>query len=264
MRGRTAVSACILSLLTLCACDSREQKEQTRQNISTSTPEIVSYIKDKYGFEPEISDSYSDGNTGIFGFSSNNCVIYKLKHGDEEFMAYADCRSDVHKFRDNYQSDDIKKAVADRIEKEFPESFVCASVGCGETAETYHEGDDTRPMFDVYFDGSDLSEVLAGDTLNADIFLVSEDLSDVERFDFVKDIAKSCDSYNFRFISCRSEESAERIRTDRELHLLQKGASYPQFAQYVDSFRVISTNEDICIYDELVYDPSVPEDVLSQ
>ena len=199
--------------LTLCSCrnESESQKEENKRVLEQAEENAAAYIRDKYGFDADITDSEIIYEVKGWDFmiphsEATSSALITLKHDGREFQLIISGKDKNTDGADNYQAEEIKDKFCGTIRSELGEECNIYYANKKITLGGKETGND---FCCPYFDGSDFSGVIS----NLDyciIELYGTDLSDAEKFDKIQQLADCTDSYNFYVVSYDSKWSYDK------------------------------------------------------
>lgn len=138
------------------------EKEYKRQ-FSAASEEALGYIYEKYGFEAVILDDTDteDYNRSMLGLryhfrEGDDQMFLKMEAGGREFYAHTIKRDGSFMISDNYQYEEIKSALTDKISESLPDGVVMDIALIDTESGAFHFS-----FFDIYYDGGNLDEVLS-------------------------------------------------------------------------------------------------------
>ena len=183
------LTACILLItvvVNLCGCF-RKNDRSTREVLE---PQVIEYVKEKYGFKPDIQDWYTES------FRSK-CDHYVYLYGEgKKFMVHVDF---YEKFTDNYESDAIDEAVRRWIDERLPGIYY-AHVEDGFFAkDEKYNGD----VWDFFKSHNKFVRITAT--------YVQQSFSNGSSVSFMTELDGLGIRYDYTFLSCPSEESAKIV-----------------------------------------------------
>ena len=133
---RVLMTLSILSLVFgLCGCGSAgvgsgsNKKKSTKEDLESV---VIEYVRDKYGFEPEIEDWYTDS------FYNNRSHYVLLNDGNDQFRIIIDNNDNIS---DNYESVDIDEDILEWANDILPGAVYAHSLQSYYTKEQKYTGD---------------------------------------------------------------------------------------------------------------------------
>lgn len=227
----------IITLLPIITgCDSKEQQLLNKRYVKQARKNAVEYIENKYGFTPDIISAEQERQPGMFNSTPLSTVLVKMKYEDKAFNVYIDGENENTNGKDNYQFNEIKdgmKKFADNVLhgiKNIKLESYCVSSG-GTTIEV----EDQKNMYNKYYDGSNIFEVIAdNDSITLTFEYIETDLSSVADWSAFENIFKYDSFVKLRFISYRSENA---------MHSCEKYVDTDsKYAIYIDNYCNLSNN----------------------
>ncbi len=200
-------------------------KHQHKVQFAQASDNAVRYIEDKYGFDAEILGMTNDRYSWSFSEYSDEMEL-KMKYGDREFYVYADRTGESFECWDDYQSEDIYSAAAEFMNKELPGGSIL-KMGLHSPGNYYYQ------LFDTYYDGTNIDEVLKSCSGHIEMVFADTDFSGI-------DGSGRFDDYNLslRFTSFDTAEHMEEfIRSiDNTLLFDYDYNEYQKYAPYITDY----------------------------
>lgn len=123
MKKLLSIILCIATIFSLTSCMPKKQKDLKKQYENDAIPIAIEYIENKYGFTPEIIDSY--GMTkydGTFYTNATKNIRVKMEHNEKEFITLVAGEEDSSCY-DSYEKDliinDLKEYFKERLKSDF-------------------------------------------------------------------------------------------------------------------------------------------------
>lgn len=176
----------ILSLVFLIAClaicltslfSKIHKKEVYKKELAEASSQAVEYIRDKYGFEPELVDMAEDDTFKRDNMNPSVESIIPMKANGREFYVKTSVSSYGVQRADSYQWNEIESAIASEIEKIVPG---------GEAVEIYAYNRlssagmfQLKYVFSEYYDGSNLEELMKDSRGNVEMVFPNVDDVDI-------------------------------------------------------------------------------------
>ncbi len=246
---KVLASAALIMILsiTFMGCGSHIIKEKIYKEKGKEIAQ--NYIKDKYGFEGNITNVRVQRENGSILDNSpppTGKVHVDIEHDGVKFQVYVDAKNDDEKCYDNYQKDEIEKAAISKVSK-------CAGMepagykfcyGALISASPEYNG-----MVDLYFDGSNLDDVLNSDGVQVVAIFEFNGISD---FDSLNNLNFPNRKYNsLLLVNYRDDESIGKVTTHDYGCLVSFGKDYTEKciyenAMYIKNARLIKdgSNKD--------------------
>lgn len=254
--GRHSCKRIILFLgvilsITFTGCGySEEEKAQMQEYENQASKNAVQYISEKYGFQANVLDA--DVETadviGVPDFSpdATGDVLVSMEYDGYEFMVMISGEKSTTEGSDNYQGEQIRKAIAEEINTLTGFSVREIQVVYGNYYQTGMDLNDNG-LVHTYYDDNNLSEVLSENDCQIVCSCVDVDLALVDG-EAIKEVMGDAEVL---FVSYRSETDFENVG-NREFNLggtpLADGME--DSAIYIDAYRVIGGNdEEYAMYD---------------
>ncbi len=231
-----------LFLLPLSACDSEEQKAQNAAWEQQASINAQAYIQEKYGIKADVMDASVDRIYGMFGSTPISDVYVDMYHENREFVVYITGEGSSTAGIDSYQAAEIEQALFDMLEANVPG---LKRLSLQNRSKSKRDSDIL--LYDIYFNGSNLQEVVQDGMSSFIAFYLQTDFSDTAAFSFLEDYFDTDETFSCRFVSCRSQEA------------LQQSDYAAQSPVYCDNERFLSysTNEyqayKLETYDHFLY-----------
>ena len=178
-----------------------KEKNEYKAQLAMATENAVRYIRGKYGFEPEFIDETE------FSFDREELGIMYLnfQYNGKKFRVVSDCLKDNTVCIDNYQYEEVKQALTDKILSECPNGkAVNVDVACSSPlfqAFDYFQTSVYFYGFETYYDGSNLDEILTDCTGKVEMIFADTDFSDMGIADWLAER-----NIDFEFTSFDTEE----------------------------------------------------------
>lgn len=197
--------------LFLTACYSAEQKAQNAKWEEQASWNARAYIKHKYGFVAEVTGAEVDFRHGVFNRQPFSDVFVNMSHDGREFTVYINGETETDSGADDYQAADIEQALYDKINAE-----VSGLRLLDVTSHPKSEQNRERAYYSAYYDGSNLTEMLAEGIASFKAYYVQTDFSDISRFKALKQFCCQDSGMEAEFISCRSDEFLSQTELVRD------------------------------------------------
>lgn len=200
-------------------------EKENKAYLAMATENAVRYVREKYGFEPEILDITGDKKYGYFNSPRVDLVFIKMKNNDKIFYVRADKLQENPYCIDDYQYEEIKSAITDEISKIIPNGNVIDFRVC-EAGSTLYS------FFNKYYSGENINEIL--DVTSGEIEMVFADTDFSE-----SDLPDKLKEWNIRY-ELTSFDTQERA---------------DKFAEYKINSKVITlNNRDYAVYAPYITD----------
>lgn len=218
------ISIMVVSI-TFIACGYTEEEKQAMKAYEKRGKEIAeNYIKNKYGFEGKIKDiSIEKAEYSILNFypDPTGRVFVEMEHDGRRFKVYADVKNNNGECYDNYQMSEIEKDIISKISKCAGKEPIDYQFCYGKliSMDSDHNG-----VVDLYYDGSNLDEILNSDKVNVlgiFKFVGMDDFDNLNNFRF-----SNKSSERLLFLNYRDNESIEKVEDNNYGLLANWGDDY--------------------------------------
>ncbi len=148
---------CMLFVLCAVSCGvSEEQRQENERNLAQAKENAKEYVKQKYGFEAEVTGGEVESTGGMFGPSFSGYAYVTMKYDGKDFKVYMDGRKEYTTGVDDYQKKEILLAVQDAVKE-----MVGQVPDYGELQNHYYyeEAESMKNYamyYGTYFDGTNL------------------------------------------------------------------------------------------------------------
>ncbi len=210
--------------------------------------EARNYLIDKYGIKAKAISSMRNYKIEGYDFliphkEYNNTYSIEMKYQEKVFNVFVDKNSNV--IKDDYQHNDITEKIHEYISAFLPEcDYKTISYGYGLLSE--------------YVDTLKMEEFLNEKYTTISVFLIDTDITD-EKFDKIKEMAKSNTKITLKLISCRSHKDRDILieygpsSYDSEFALQIQSMYYNSYTGKDKTHREGYVEYDIDKYGELYY-----------
>lgn len=155
--------------------ENERKAEQALFDVASAN--AVGYVREKYGFEPEILDVSDDDLFELYSRYYDDVRILKLKADGREFYVLADCLEENSYCVDDYQYEEIQSAAIDEILKGIPDGEII-SIAWGGHEDTPYDSARYIGGFNKYYDGGNLDEFLELGSGYVEMIFVNENISE--------------------------------------------------------------------------------------
>lgn len=197
-----------------------------KTQFSMASANAVRYVSEKYGFEPEIKKLSADET-----FCEQNFMRLIAKYGDKEFVVFSDYLKENPVCADNYQYEEIKQAVTDKIFSEIPNG-ICADYSIATKINTLSGTSEKSAFgflaFQTYYDGSNLDEVLKDCYGRIEMVFADADISDTAAANWLTE-----QDIDLEFTSLDTKEHLAEFEAFPSKHSILGYSSYAKFAPYI-------------------------------
>lgn len=128
-------------------------EKENKAYLTMATENAVRYVREKYGFEPEILDITGDQKFGYYNSSEIDLMFIKMKNNDKVFYVRADKLRENPYCIDDYQYEEITSAIYDEISKLIPNGNIIDFRICESGSSLYY-------LFNKYYSGENIDEIL--------------------------------------------------------------------------------------------------------
>lgn len=202
-----------------------KEENEYKAQLATATENAVRYIRNKYGFEPEFIEEVEN----IFYREKIGIMHLNFQYNGKKFMVVSDCINDNTVCVDNYQYEEVKQALTDKILSECPNGKA-VNVDVSYNTPLFHRFAYYQTSvyfygFETYYDGSNLDEILTDCRGKVEMVFADTDLSDMDITDWLTER-----NIDVEFTSFDTEEHLEQFEA------ASAGSSYSgykMFAPYI-------------------------------
>lgn len=196
----------------------KEYNEQ-KARLDMASENAAGYVREKYGFEPEILDTSDDEFPKTLNTYYDDVRILKMKADGREFYVLASCLEGNSYCVDDYQREEIKTAANNEILKNLPDGS-SINISWAGTEDMTQSMLKLSCFFNTYFDGGNIDEFMEkGD---GKIEMVFSDVNISE-----SDIPDKLEKINVDYLLI-SFDTAERLE-----EYTASGVSYRMYAPYI-------------------------------
>lgn len=233
---------CFLAILTavivaVCIHDKHEETRIHNEKIELGKKNACEWFEKKYGIDVEVVSAEVETEDDIFSIWEGSMVWVTVRDGDKNFHVKTSGVEENADGYDDYQAEEIEKALIDMIKSDIPEYFEYDFYGDKMNSQRYRAGDTYS-----------LKEMLSG-TDSLYVYFVNKDFEEVPVFDFLRRNITNCTFYSFS-----SQEILDDFMKD-SYHNIE------DYVPFITNYRVIKfpkrDNEcrkyDIKSYDDLLY-----------
>ncbi len=159
--------ALCLSLTVMAAftgCDSAEERLQTEANKKQAAKNAKAYILDKYNINAKVVYAKEDRANDMFRTKPLSDIFVVMEYDDKTFTVLINGADENTDGADNYQQNEIMEAFRQELQEFIPGEPYALTLYSGSGEDTYYVGSDKLDvdnLHSVYFDGTNLEEVLA-------------------------------------------------------------------------------------------------------
>lgn len=208
-------------------------EKENKAYLAMATENAVRYVREKYGFEPEILDITGDQKYGYYNSPRVDLMFIKMKYNDKVFYVRADKLKENPYCIDDYQYEEIKSAITDEISKIIPNGNIIDFRVCESGTTLYY-------LFNKYYSGENINEIL--DITSGKIEMVFADTDFSE-----SDLPDKLEEWNIRYelTSFDTQERADEFteyKINSRVITLNNG-DYAVYAPYITDRREIKNGE---------------------
>ncbi|MCQ2408638.1 MAG: hypothetical protein MJ065_08980 [Oscillospiraceae bacterium] len=191
-----------LPYLFLCACDTKEQKQQNALWEQQAAVNAQDYIRNKYGFTANVTGAGVDREDGMFGGAPRSDVIVDMEYDGRAFQVFITGETTSAEGADTWQIEMIEKVFCDYLHSNFDgiEKIVLQP-------RTVAKRERNISFSPVYFDGSNLMEAALSCYSGITAYCLHTDLSQESDFAFLAEYCQDDSGIEAEFISCRTAEA---------------------------------------------------------
>lgn len=223
-----------------------QEKLEYEAFITQLNTAATTYIEEKYGFTPEITETVQDRNYQIFGSVPLNMGLVYMTCDGKDFCVYYDL--DAGCGYDDYQYEEIYAALEDMFCANGAgyEKMIVDYLGDVRNVEYDSIEDDCENLFHLRYDGSNLGEILAYSGFEiAGCYTAGEDFSQKTHWQVPQDILQSENRRcTLSFVSFRGATIPEREALNAGGYKIGSFFMMPETATYVHSYYRISNTEE--------------------
>lgn len=181
-----------------------KEENKYKAQLAMATENAVRYVRGKYGFEPEFI------NETEFSFDREKLGIMYLnfQYNGKKFRVVSDCLKDNTVCVDNYQYEEVKQALTDKILSECPNGKT-VNVDVAYNTPLFQEffgGYLYYYGFETYYDGSNLDEILTNCRGEVEMVFADTVFSDMDILDWLTER-----NIDVEFTSFDTEEHLEQF-----------------------------------------------------
>ncbi len=188
---KRVIVGCFLIIMTvlMTGCtgcgDSPEQKAINEQNIAKAKENATNYVKEKYGFEAAVQDAILERSSGLFSTTPTSKVLVKMKYDNKDFNVYIDGSKTNTDGADDYQESVINDAIKELLKNQVSGVERVAVTG-GKISWVEYDAiqECCDVLYSVFYDGTNLKEVLSDNSYQVYAAFIDKDLSKVTNADF--------------------------------------------------------------------------------
>lgn len=200
------------------------EKEVYKKELAEASSQAVEYVRDKYGFEPELVDMAEDET-----FVRNNAYpsvesVIPMKANGREFYVHSYAWSDGNERSDSYQWNEIEAAIASEIEKIVPGGNAIEIYAYNKLSNNTFQ---LKNCFAEYYDGSNLEELMKNSGGNVEMTFPNDN-TDIPASGLCEKLRGWGLKYKLTVFDSdeRAEEFAEKLR------LLNENRSYYSYSNF--------------------------------
>lgn len=200
------------------------EKNVYKRELAEAKAQAVEYVRDKYGFEPELVDMTEDDRFAWDNKSPSVESVIMMKANGREFYVKSEAFENDVRRADSYQWNEIEAAIASEIEKLVPGGEVieiCAYNKLSNNGLFY-----LKNVFSEYYDGSNIEELLKNTGGNVEMVFANVNDIDIPKSGLCEKLRGWGLKYKLTVFGSdeRAEEFAEKLR------LLNENPSYYSYS----------------------------------
>lgn len=231
MKKLILLIALIMSVSVVTGCSYREYAVKHNPE-KIAEEDAVEYIREKYGFYPEVKNSGNVVDYGLADWEHISDIIVRMSHDDKDFTVIVDLGSESSYCKDNYQQEEIKYALDEYIGSNIDN--VC---------NIYIDSRNLTGLKDIFlnknnfFDGKNLDDIMESVCPEMVVCLVGADLSHDEDFAFLDTFNRN---FDIALVSFNSEEAANEFLESNDFLSLNhvSDISGEMLSGLAESFRI--------------------------
>ena len=201
-RSYLILPALCSAMLLLTSCYNKEQRALNAQWEAQGSENAVRYIQKKYGFSAAVKSAEIDECHGIYNPQATSDIIVGMSHENRDFTVYITGESVSDSGCDDYQAAEIEQALSEKINEERNGLQQLDLLPVYDSSRLYHPA---APLYSDYFDGTNLSAVLASGITGFNAFYLQSDLSNAEDFADLDDFCSNECGIESAYYSCRTD-----------------------------------------------------------
>lgn len=206
-------------IVALCICSKHEETRIHNEKIELGKKNACQWLEKKYGIEVEVVEVSVIEEDDIFSSWEGDNVWVTVREGDREYHVKTSGVEENADGTDDYQAEEIEKALIDMIKADMPTDF-----------EYYFSTEKMRKSRYKAGSESNLAEMLDGrDTLN--IYCVNADFEELPVFEF---LIRNTDC---TFYSFSSQEILDDFMKDEHYYI-------DYYAPFIKSYHVTKSNNE--------------------
>lgn len=195
------------------------EDNQQKARLETALTNAVGYVREKYGFEPELLDASDDMLFKHYNKPDCDERIFKMKAEGMEFYVLASCLEGNPYCVDDYQCEEIETAANNEILKNLPEGSVI-NISWTATEDITPSVLKLGCFFNTYFDGGNIDEFMEKGRGKIEMAFSDVNISE-------SDIPDKLEKINVDYLLI-AFDTAERSEEYTE-----SGVSYKMYAPYI-------------------------------
>lgn len=200
------------------------EKEVYKKELAEASSQAVEYVRDKYGFEPELVDMAEDETFVRNNASPSVESVIPMKANGREFYVHLYAWSDGNERSDSYQWNEIEAAIASEIEKIVPGGNAIEIYAYNKLSNNTFQ---LKNCFAEYYDGSNLEELMKNSGGNVEMTFPNDN-TDIPASGLCEKLRGWGLKYKLTVFDSdeRAEEFAEKLR------LLNENRSYYSYSNF--------------------------------
>lgn len=213
-RSYLMLTALCSAMLLLPACYTKEQRALNAQWEAQGSENAVRYIQEKYGFTAAVTSAEIDECHGIYQPQATSDIIVGMTHENRDFTVYITGETVCGSGRDDYQSAEIAQALREKIESERSGLQTLDLIPVYDHSRLFQPA---APLYSEFFDGGNLSAVLAGGITGFRAYYLQADLSDSDDFAALDRFCSNDCGIESTYYSCRTDALFSLTAEERSL-----------------------------------------------
>lgn len=159
MKKISFITVIVILSAVFTGCVSREQREENQKNLLQAEKNAVLYVEEKYGFTADITNSEVEAIGDLLGPTFSGYGLIDMEYNEREFTVYIDGRTQNTNGKDDYQEEEIKSAVKDKLYEITEVKFDNILMQNYYNGRQYEDIDNFHLFYNTYFYGDNLDEL---------------------------------------------------------------------------------------------------------
>lgn len=211
-----------------------KEENEYKAQLAMAAENAVRYVRNKYGFEPE----FVDETENVFDREKIGIMYLNFQYNGKKFRVVSDCLKDNTVCVDNYQYEEVKQALTDKILSECPNGKT-VNVDVAYNTPLFQEffgGYLYYYGFETYYDGSNLDEILTNCRGEVEMVFADTVFSDMDILDWLTER-----NIDVEFTSFDTEEHLEQFEAASSM--VSSYSRYKMLAPYITDHLEIKDGE---------------------